>query len=115
MKPKKPKKTDPFKGMKKVIPIRPPEKELSFKEKVKKFGEYMHDPEQHGKIFSELGFTYVDDVCEGNCGNCERKSECTIYESISEFEAFVKKKKAKKKLVPFRKKEEPSKTDKKGY
>jgi len=42
VKPKKPGKSDPFKGMKKVIPIRPPEKKLSFEEKVEKFGEYMH-------------------------------------------------------------------------
>jgi hypothetical protein len=82
LKPKKPRKPDPFKGMKKIIPIRPPEKELSFEEKVEKFGEYMHDPEQHGKIFSELGFTFVDDVCEGECESCCTKADCTVYKSV---------------------------------
>ncbi len=38
MKTRKPRKPDPFKGKKKVIPIRPPEKALSFNEKVEKFG-----------------------------------------------------------------------------
>ncbi|MGD0886322.1 MAG: hypothetical protein ABSA46_15885 [Thermodesulfovibrionales bacterium] len=104
MKPKKPRKTDPFKGMKKVIPIRHPEKELSFEEKVEKFGQYMHDPEQHGKIFSELGFAHVDDICEGGCGNCKKKADCTVYESVKDFEMSGEKEKKTKKVVPFKKK-----------
>lgn len=104
MKPKKPRKPDPFKGMKKVIPIRPPGKELSFKEKVGKFGEYMHDPEQHGKIFSELGFTFVDDGCEGECESCCTKAECTVYESVKDFEMSIEKEKKTRKVVPFKKK-----------
>jgi hypothetical protein len=104
VKPKKPKKLDPFKGKKKIIPIRPPEKELSFNEKVEKFGEYMHDPEQHNKIFTELGFTYVDDGCEGDCDACEQKTDCTVYESVQDFEMSVEKEKKTRKVVPFKKK-----------
>jgi len=104
LKPKKPRKPDPFKGMKKIIPIRPPEKELSFEEKVEKFGEYMHDPEQHGKIFSELGFTFVDDVCEGECESCCTKADCTVYKSVKDFEIFIEKEKKTRKVVPFKKK-----------
>jgi hypothetical protein len=99
--PRKPNKPDPFKGKKKVIPIRPPEKKLSFEEKVEKFGRYMHDPKQHGKIFTELGFTFVDDSCLGDCETCEKKALCTVYESINKFEMSRKKKDAK--IIPFKK------------
>jgi hypothetical protein len=104
VKPKKPRKPDPFKGMKKIIPIRPPEKEISFEERVEKFGEYMNDPEQHGKIFTELGFTYVDDACGGICDICEQKADCTVYESIKYFEMSREKEKKTSKVVPFKKK-----------
>ena len=104
MKPKETRKPDPFKGKKKVIPIRPPEKELSFEEKVEKFGEYMHDPEQHGKIFTELGFTYVEDGCGGNCEICEQKADCTVYESVNDFDMSIEKEKKTRKVLPFKKK-----------
>jgi hypothetical protein len=101
--PKKPRKPDPFKGKKKVIPIRPPEKELSFNEKVEKFGEYVRDPEKHGKIFTELGFTFVDDGCEGDCDNCLTKSDCTVYPEVLKFEEKAKMKKPNR-VLPFKKK-----------
>jgi hypothetical protein len=47
VKPRKPRKPDPFRGEKKVIPIRPPEKGINFNEKVEKFGQYMDDPDIH--------------------------------------------------------------------
>jgi hypothetical protein len=104
VKPKKPRKPDPFKGKKKIIPIRPPEKELSFEEKVEKFGEYMHDPKQHNKIFTELGFTYVDDGCEGGCDSCEQKPGCTVYAFFKDCEMSGEKKKTTRRVVPFKKK-----------
>lgn len=64
----------------------------------------MRDPEQHGKIFSELGFTFVDDGCEGDCEGCEKKPDCTVYESVKDFEMFRAKKKKKRKVPPFKKK-----------
>jgi len=74
------KKSNPFEGKRKIIPIKPPEKQLSFKERVKKFNEYSKNPEQHGKIFSELGFSYVDDGCDGWCPECPQKATCKAYE-----------------------------------
>ncbi len=38
-----------------------PKKEKNFQEVVKEFDKYFHDPDQFYKIFSELGFSYVDD------------------------------------------------------
>jgi ssDNA-specific exonuclease RecJ len=38
-----------------------PKKDKSFQEVVKEFDRYVHDPDQFHKIFSELGFSYVDD------------------------------------------------------
>ena len=103
MKGKRPKKTDPLRGKKKVIPIRPPEKELSFDEKVEKFGQYMDDPEHHSKIFTELGFTYVDDGCDGDCDSCDQRAGCTVYPEVLKFAEQAKKKKPTK-VVPLKKK-----------
>jgi hypothetical protein len=47
-----------------------PRKEKNFQEVVKEFDKYFHDPEQFYKIFSELGFSYVDDGCDGACDHC---------------------------------------------
>jgi hypothetical protein len=99
----KSKKPDPFKGKRKIIPIRPPEKELSFEEKVEKFDKYMHDPEQFNKIFSELGFSYVDDWCEGNCPHCEKKNNCTVYADNKDWD-YPKSKKSKKNIIPLKRK-----------
>jgi hypothetical protein len=45
----------------------------------------MQDPKQHSKIFAELGFTYVDDGCEGECEVCEQKTDCTVYPELLKF------------------------------
>ncbi len=63
------------------------EKEASrkhFNETVEKFEKYYNDPEQHHKIFTELGFTYVDDDCDGFCPECEQKLECGIYDELKD-------------------------------
>ena len=99
----KQKKPDPFRGKRKIIPIRPPEKELSFEEKVEKFGKYLHDPEQFNKIFSELGFSYVDDECEGDCPHCEKKNDCTVYADTKDWDS-PKSKKSKKNVIPLKRK-----------
>jgi hypothetical protein len=64
-----------------------PDKEVfraKFKETVKKFEEYFNDPEQHDKIFSELGFSYVEDGCDGFCPECEQKEDCEVDEEIKD-------------------------------
>ena len=56
--------------------------EMTSKERVEKFDKYFHDPDQFHKIFSELGFSYVDDGCTGACECCERKDTCDTYAEI---------------------------------
>lgn len=68
----------------KIIPLRKPEKEFSFEERVEKFEEYSKDPEQCHKIFSELGFTYVEDGCDGFCPECEQKDTCQVYPELKD-------------------------------
>lgn len=64
-----------------------PEKEAllnEFQNRVEKFDQYRADPEQFCKIFSELGFAYVDDGCDGVCPECERKARCEVYPELKE-------------------------------
>lgn len=62
-----------------------------FHETVEKFEQYYNDPEQHHKIFTELGFTYVDDGCDGFCPECEQKLGCKVYEELKdEWEGFYR-------------------------
>ena len=56
--------------------------EMSTKERLEKFDEHFHDPDQFHKIFSELGFSYADDGCAGACECCERKDRCETYAEI---------------------------------
>jgi len=71
----------------KVIPLRKPEKEMGFKERVKKFSQYYNNPKEFHKIFTELGFSYVNDGCDGFCPECEKKDNCETYLEIKdEFE-----------------------------
>ena len=55
-----------------------------FKERVEKFEEYFNDPDQKHKIFTELGFTYVDDGCDGFCPKCEQKNICKVYPDLKD-------------------------------
>lgn len=48
-----------------------PKKKKDFHEVVKEFDKYFHDPNQFYKIFSELGFSYVEDDCNGACDHCK--------------------------------------------
>jgi hypothetical protein len=43
-----------------------------FKDTVEKFDQYFNDPEQFNEIFTELGFIYVNDGCDGFCPKCKR-------------------------------------------
>lgn len=46
-------------------------------ERIQKFDEYFESDEHHAKIFSELGFSYIeDDGYEDYCDNCERNGCC---------------------------------------
>ncbi len=46
---------------------------------VNRFDEYHNDPEQHHKIFTDLGFAYVEDGCDGFCPECEQMLKCEVY------------------------------------
>jgi len=60
-----------------------------FKDRVEKFDKYFNDPEQFNKIFTELGFTYVEDGCDGFCPECEQMMKCEVYKEIKgEWEWF---------------------------
>jgi hypothetical protein len=62
-----------------------------FNETVEKFEKYYNDPEQHHKIFTELGFAYVDDGCDGFCPQCEQKQTCDLYDEFKdEWEALYR-------------------------
>jgi hypothetical protein len=54
------------------------------KNRVEKFEQYFNDPEQFNKIFTELGFTYVKDGCDGFCPECEQMLKCEVYKEIKD-------------------------------
>lgn len=54
----------------------------SFRDRVEKFEKYYNDPEQFNKIFTELGFTYIEDGCDGFCPECEQMLKCEAYKEI---------------------------------
>jgi hypothetical protein len=60
-----------------------PRKDKTFPEVVREFDEYVHDPDQFHKIFSELGFSYVDDGCDGDCDACKKATTCEVYAEIT--------------------------------
>jgi hypothetical protein len=39
------------------------------KKRIELFERYHNDPDQHHKIFTELGFSYMIDECDFNCAN----------------------------------------------
>ena len=56
----------------------------SFRKRVEKFEQYFNDPEQFNKIFTELGFTYVDDRYDSFCSECEQILKCEVYKEIKD-------------------------------
>lgn len=62
---------------------------IYFRETVEKFERYFDDPKQFHKIFSELGFTYIEDGCDGFCPECRQMLKCEVYkESKDEWEGL---------------------------
>ena len=89
-----PKKPDPVKGKRKISPIKPPGKKIGFEGMVKKYDEYIHGPERFNKMYSELGYSCVDDKCEAPR---DKKNSCTAKNS-------PKSKKNRKKVSPLKRK-----------
>jgi hypothetical protein len=53
-----------------------------FLDRAKLFEHYHDDPEKYHQIFTELGFAYVADECDGYCPECPCKSTCEVYAEI---------------------------------
>jgi hypothetical protein len=51
---------------------------VDFKRRVELFERYYNDPDQYHKIFTELGFSYVVDDCDGYCSDCNHKLTCEV-------------------------------------
>jgi hypothetical protein len=60
-----------------------------FNDTVEKFEKYYNDPEQFHKIFTELGFIYVDDGCDGFCPECEQMLRCEAHKEIMDGSGFI--------------------------
>lgn len=52
------------------------------KKLIELFDRYYNDPDQYHKLFSELGFSYMVDECEGNCTDCKENTTCEIIAKI---------------------------------
>ena len=55
-----------------------------FESQVKKFEHYSDNLKELRKIFAELGFPNVEDICDGFCPECVRMLECEVYEMIKD-------------------------------
>jgi hypothetical protein len=53
-----------------------------FRRRVARFEECSRDELLYPKIFSELGFVYVDDGCDGFCPECENRRTCDVYPEL---------------------------------
>ena len=62
-------------------PDEEPEDEV-FQDRIDRFEEYSRDEEQYHKIFSELGFVFVEDGCDGYCPKCENRRTCPNYPEL---------------------------------
>ncbi len=73
--------TDDWETMKKkVIPIRQPILPYDFKETVKKFNQFSKTENDQYKIYSELGFSYIEqDDHSSLCPNCLRNGSCPVH------------------------------------
>jgi hypothetical protein len=92
----KSKKPEPPKGKRKINPMQPPGKKLSFEEVVHKYDEYIHGPERFNKIFSELDSSKVDDKGEAPR---DKKKGSTVNATT---EDSPKSKENKKKVSPLK-------------
>jgi hypothetical protein len=55
-----------------------------FDDAVKNFKHYHNRLDQYRKIFTELGFAYVNYRCSGFCPECEQKMRCLVYEELKD-------------------------------
>ncbi len=55
-----------------------------FRDTVEKFDKYFNDPEQFHEISTELGFTYVNNGCDGCCPECGQMMRCEVYNEMKD-------------------------------
>lgn len=53
-----------------------------FKKRVELFERCHNDPDQHHKLFTGLGFSYMVNDCGGNCADCKGKTTCEVFAEI---------------------------------
>lgn len=53
-----------------------------FRRRVELFDVHSRDELAYPKIFSELGFTFVDDGCDGYCPECPNQRTCDAYPEL---------------------------------
>lgn len=67
------------------------EEDSAFRERVKCFEAYSRSELDYPKIFSELGFTFVDDGCDGCCPECPNQRTCEAYPELkADWEELLK-------------------------
>lgn len=60
------------------------QEEDKLKKRIELFERYHNDPDQHHKIFTELGFSYMVDECDFNCANCKEQTTCEVFAEIND-------------------------------
>ena len=65
------------------IPLKKAHRESNVTEIVKKFNPHLMNPKEFKKIFTELGFSPLEDECGGNCIKCKKKDSCKTYSKIT--------------------------------
>ena len=53
-----------------------------FKKRVELFERYHNDPDQHHKLFTELGFSYIFNNCGVNYADWKEKTTCKVFAEI---------------------------------
>ncbi|MBI5446720.1 MAG: hypothetical protein HY900_36575 [Deltaproteobacteria bacterium] len=67
------------------------DEDSAFRERVELFEACSRDELAYPKIFSELGFTFVDDGCDGYCPECPNQRTCATYPELkAEWEELSK-------------------------
>jgi hypothetical protein len=56
------------------------------KKRIELFDRYHNAPDQYHKIFTELGFSFMVDECDGNCPDCKDKGTCEVFLKIKDDE-----------------------------
>jgi len=59
-----------------------PDEDSEFRRRVALFEAYSRDEAEYSKIFSELGFVFVDDGCDGYCPECPNQRTCEAYPEL---------------------------------